>query len=57
MAKRKKSGGMKRARSSGPRKHLTYVTFGGKKKDCYGKTVRTGRGNKRAARVYCANAE
>jgi hypothetical protein len=58
MAKHKKSRKSKKSASAKePGKTLTHVTFGGKRKRCYGKSVKAGRGNKRVPRVFCATVK
>lgn len=62
-ATKRKAGGKKRKagkkHKSGHAGHPSVAkpTFGGKKYDCYGKRVRTGKGKKTAPRVFCARVE
>lgn len=59
MAKKKRKSGRSKRRSKvglGHRgKTLEVLSFGGQEKECYGKSVRAGKGNKRVPRIFCAN--
>ena len=40
-------------RKSGPKHFVAHPKYAGQTYDCYGKKVRTGKGKKRAKRVFC----
>lgn len=44
---------MAKRRKSAPGKHVGSHTFGGRKFDCAGKRVRSGKSTKKSPRIFC----